>query len=70
MRVKDVKLNTEYRYKNEIVKMVKRIKNTYKENWRYGFGTKYQIIKHTNEMTFMLSNGVECYAKEISALVN
>ena len=70
MRVKDIKLNTEYRYKNEIVKVVERIRNSYKEKWRYGFGAKYQTIKHNNEMTFKLNNGNECFAHDLSTLAN
>lgn len=68
MTVKTVKIDTEYRFGNEIVKVVKRIKNSYKEKWYYGFSTKHQKIEHRKETTFLLNNGKEVFAKELSFL--
>ena len=66
MKVSKVRLNTEYRIGNEIVKVTKRVKNSYKEKWHYGFGTKHQKIEHRKETTFLLSNGKEVFAKELT----
>ena len=68
MKTKEVKLATEYRFGNEIVKVVKRIKNSYKEKWYYGFGSKHQKIEHRKETTFLLNNGSEVFAKELKIL--
>ena len=68
LTVKKVKINTEYRFKDEIVKVTKRIKKSYKEKWHYGFGTKHQKIEHRKETTFLLNNGTEVFAKELSFL--
>lgn len=68
LTVKKVKLNTEYRFGNEIVKVTKRIKNSYKEKWYYGFGSKHERIQHRKQTTFLLNNGKEVFAKELSLL--
>jgi hypothetical protein len=68
LTVKKVKIDTEYRFRNEIVKVAKRIKNSYKEKWHYGFGSKNQKIEHRKETTFLLNNGIEVFAKELSLL--
>lgn len=68
MIVKNVKINTEYRFKNEIVKVTKRVKNSYKEKWHYGFAAKHQKIEHRKETSFLLNNGIECFARDLSAL--
>ena len=67
MKVKEVKLNIEYRFKNEIVTVLSRVRNSFTEKWYYGFGTKHQKIKHRKETTFMLNNKVECFAKELTS---
>jgi len=66
MTVKEVKIDVEYMFKNNIVKTVKRIRNNRKEKWHYGFGTKHQKIQHRKETTFLLNNGIEVFAKELS----
>lgn len=68
MKVTDVKINIEYRNENAIVKVVKRKKNSYTEKWHYGFGSKHQKIHHRKETTFLLNNGTEVFAKELSLL--
>ena len=68
MRTKDVKLNTEYRFKNEIVKVVKRNKNSWVEKWQIGWGNKFQKIKHQEQMSFLLDNGHVVYADSLNAL--
>ncbi len=68
MNVKSIKLNVEYRLGNEIVEVVKRIKNTYKEKWFYGFSNKHQKIEHRKETTFLLNNGKEVFARELIKL--
>lgn len=66
MRVKDVKLNTEYIYKDSIVKAIRRNKKSYTDKWQTGFGGKLiQKIKVQKEMTFTLDNGKEVFAKEL-----
>ncbi len=68
MKVSDVKINIEYRFKNEIVQVVKRIKNSYTEKWYIGFGSNHQKIHHRKEASFLLNNGNEVFAKELSIL--
>ena len=68
MIVKNIKIDTEYRFNDEIVKVTKRIKNSYTEKWHYGFGSKHQKIQHRKETTFLLNNGSECFAKDLSNL--
>lgn len=68
MRTKDVKLNIEYRFKNEIVKVVKRNKNSWVEKWQIGFGKKFQRIHHREQMSFLLDNGSVVYADALNAL--
>lgn len=70
MKTKDVKLNIEYRYKNEIVKVVKRIRNTEIKRWYVGFGPKAKCNKYKEckQMSFMLNDGNEVYANELSRL--
>ena len=68
MRTKDVKLNIEYRCKNEIVRVVKRIKNSYTEKWQIGWGKKFQKIQHQEQMSFLLDNNLVVYADALNAL--
>jgi hypothetical protein len=68
LTVKKVKIDTEYRFGDVIVKVTKRIKNSYTEKWHYGFGSKHQKIKHRKETTFLLNNKIEVFAKELSTL--
>lgn len=68
MRTKDVKLNVEYRFKNEIVKVVKRNKNSWVEKWQIGWGKKFQKINHQEQMSFLLDNGQVVYADCLNAL--
>lgn len=66
MRKADVKINTDYYFNNQSVRVVKRIKNRRKERWYYGFGKKYQVITENFETSFLLSNGLECYARDLT----
>ena len=68
MRTKEVKLNIEYRFKNEIVKVVKRNKNSWVEKWQIGWGKKFQKINHQEQMSFLLDNGQLVYADSLNAL--
>lgn len=66
LTVKKVKIGIKYRFKDEIVTVTKRIKNSYKEKWYHGFGSKHQKIEHRKETTFLLNNSKEVFAKELS----
>ncbi len=68
MRTKEVKLNIEYRFKNEIVKVVKRNKNSWVEKWQMGWGKKVQKINHQEQMSFLLDNGQVVYADSLNTL--
>jgi hypothetical protein len=68
MRTKEVKLNVEYRFNNEIVKVVKRNKNSWVEKWQIGWGKKFQKIKHQEQTSFLLDNGQVVYADSLNAL--
>lgn len=68
MGVKEVKLNTDYKYNDQIVFVTKRVKNSYKEKWNIGFGNKYQKINHRRETTFLLNIGEEVYAKDLKLI--
>lgn len=68
MTVKKVKINIEYRYNDKVVKVVKRVKNSYTEKWFYGHGTKHQKISHRKETTFILNNGLEVFARDLTLL--
>lgn len=68
MKTKDVKLNIEYRYKNKIVKVIKRIRNTEVKRWYIGFGGYCNKVKEYKQMSFLLDNGNEVYANELKCL--
>lgn len=70
MKTKEVKLNTDYVYKDLIVKVIKRNKNSYTQKWETGFGGKLiQKIRVEKEMTFTLDNGEEIFAKELKQML-
>jgi len=68
MKTKKVKLNIEYRFKNEIVKVVKRNKNSWVEKWQIGWGKQFQKINHQEQMSFILDNGQVVYADSLNTL--
>jgi hypothetical protein len=68
MKTKEVKLNVEYRFKNEIVKVVKRNKNSWVEKWQIGWGKKTQRIRHQEQTSFLLDNGHVAYADSLSVV--
>lgn len=68
MRTKEIKLNVEYRYNNEIVKVVKRNRNSWVQKWQIGWGKKFQKIKHHEQMSFLLNNGKVVYASSLNPL--
>lgn len=70
MKTKEVRLNTDYIYKDSIVKVMKRNKNSYIDKWETGFGGKLiQKIRVEKEMTFTLDNGQEVFAKELKQML-
>ena len=67
MRTKDIKINNQYLFNNEVVTVIKRIPGAEKkrtQNSYYLFGT---IRK---EKRFLLDNGVETKAKFLSPIIN
>lgn len=70
MTVKNIKLHTEYRLGSDIVKVVKRVKNSRFHKWHDHRIRRPQKIHLRRETTFILDNGKEVFAKQLSALFN